>query len=182
MSVPLVPVITAGGLAALANAQGTGLQATIASIAIGEGALSGGLRKGYVPNSTMTALQGPMTTIPIISGSRLDPAGFRVRAILPATSPGIYTINEVGFVLSTGVLFALWSDPNYGLAPKTPLADVELALDILLEQIPTALLAISVVEPDIPDTTAVLAELLRMGTMLTTQAIQTEERLRGRGI
>ncbi|GJD93342.1 phage tail-collar fiber domain-containing protein [Methylobacterium iners] len=159
MSEPLIPVLTNVGLAAIANAQGTGLQAVISEVAIGRGSLVGGVYKGYTPARTATALVGQMVRVPILSGARRDPAGFTVLSLLPAT-PGEYPINEVGFYLSNGTLLALWSDPNFPLAYKTPLASVELGFDLLLEAIPTSALAITVLMPDVPDTAGVLAELL----------------------
>ena len=107
-----------------------------------------------------------MARLPILSGQRRAPAGFTILSVLPASSPGSYPINEVGFYLSTGVLFAVWSDPSYPLAYKTTLADVELGFDLLLEAIPTELLAITVLDPDVPDTAGVLATLLAVTARL----------------
>lgn len=160
MSTPLVPVLTRAGLAAVANAQGTGLLATIDRIAVGRGTLQGGVYKGYVPSDTATALQGEMARLPILSGARRDPSGFSILSLLPASSPGEYPINEVGFFLADGTLFALWSEVANPLAYKSLQADVDLGFDLLLQAIPTSLLALSVLNPDVPDTAGVLAELL----------------------
>ena len=174
MSDALVPVITNAGLAAVANAQGSGLLATIASIGVGTGA-SG---KGYVPSNTATALQGEVLRVPLLSGSRLDPIGFRVEARIPSSStPASYIIQEVGFYLDTGVLFALWSSIAFPLAAKTGLADVDLAFDLLLQQLPVASMAISVLEPDVPDTTGVLAELLAGQARLFVELMKLSTRL-----
>lgn len=174
MSDALVPVITNPGLAAVANAQGSGLLATIASIGVGTG--TGG--KGYAPSNTATALQSEVLRVPLLSGSRLDPAGFRVLARIPSSStPASYIIQEVGFYLDTGVLFALWSSPAFPLAAKTGLADVDLAFDLLLEQLPVASMAISVLEPDVPDTTGVLAEQLATQANLFSQVLLIQQRL-----
>lgn len=159
MSAALEPVLTTVGLGRLANAQGTGLQAVISQIAVGRGTLVGGVYKGYAPAKTATALKGEMIRLPILSGSRLDPAGFTVLSVLPA-SPGEYPINEIGIYLSDGTLLALWSDPVDPLSFKSKLADVEIGFDLLLDAIPTELLAITVLNPDVPDTAGVLAELL----------------------
>lgn len=161
MSAALTPVFTNAGLGAVANAQGTGLQATIAQVGVGRGVLGNdGVYVGYAPARTRTALAGEMARLPILSGSRRDPAGFTLLSLLPASSPGAYPINEVGFYLDDGTLFAVWSDPAYPLAFKTTLADVELGFDLLIDAIPTSLLAITVLNPDIPDTAGVLAYLL----------------------
>ena len=174
MSDALVPVITNAGLAAVANAQGSGLLATIAAIGVGTG--SNG--KGYAPSNQATALQSEVLRVPLLSGSRLDPIGFRVLARIPSSSaPASYIIQEVGFYLDTGVLLALWSSIDFPLAAKTGLADVDLAFDLLLQQLPVASMAISVLEPDVPDTTGVLAELLATQATLFSQVLLIQERL-----
>lgn len=183
MSAPLVPVITRAGLAAVANAQGTGLAAVIDRIAVGRGLRGGtGAYVGYAPSNTATALAGEMARLPILSGARRDPSGFTVLALLPSASPGEYPINEVGFFLSDGTLFALWSDPVYPLAYKTALSDVEMSFDLLLEAVPTSALSIVVQNPDVPDYAGVIAALLAGQATLTTQSIVTNERLIARGI
>ncbi len=180
MSDALVPVITNAGLAAVANAQGSGLLATIAAIGVGRG-LNG--TSGYAPSNQATALQSEVLRVPLLSGSRLDPAGFRVQARIPSSStPASYIIQEVGFYLDTGVLFALWSSTAFPLAAKTGLADVDLAFDLLLEQLPVASMAISVLEPDIPDTTGVLAELLAAQANLFCAAFDINARLLAKNI
>ena len=174
MSDALVPVITNVGLAAIANAKGSGLLATIAAIGVGTGA--GG--KGYAPSNQATALQSEVLRVPLLSGSRLDPAGFRVQARIPSSStPASYIIQEVGFYLDTGVLLALWSSTAFPLAAKTGLADVDLAFDLLLEQLPVESMAISVLEPDVPDTTGVLAELLAGQARIFVELMKLSARL-----
>ncbi len=99
-------------------------------------------------------------------------------ARIPSSStPASYIIQEVGFYLDTGVLFALWSSPAFPLAAKTGLADVDLAFDLLLEQLPVASMAISVLEPDVPDTTGVLAEQLATQANLFSQVLLIQQRL-----
>lgn len=183
MSAPLIPVLTNVGLAAIANAQGTGLQATIDRIAIGRGVANGvGVYQGYTPPRTSTALRGEMARIPLLSGTRRDPSGFSVLGVLPASSPGTYPVNEVGFYLSDGTLLALWSDPGFPLAYKTTLADLELGFDLLLEAIPTSVLAITVLNPDVPDTAGALALLLSCETRSFIKSINAEQRAVARGI
>ena len=182
MSSPLVPVLTSAGLAAVANAQGTGLLATIDRIAVGRGTLQSGVYKGYAPDKAQTALKGEMARLPILSGSRRDPSGFSVLALLPATSPGEYPINEAGFYLANGTLFAVWSDAVYPLAYKTTQADVELGFDLLLDAIPTSALAITVLNPDIPDTAGALALLLSCHVRNFIKSLNAEKRAVARGI
>lgn len=186
MSAALIPVITRAGLAAVRNAQGTGLQATITAIAVGRGTASGSSYVGYAPTGAETALKSEQARVPLLSGSQLggaagsDPIGFRVLGRVPAG--GSYPINEVGFILGDGTLFALWSDPAFPVAFATTLADIDLAFDLFLQQLPTGSLAITVLEPDVPDTTGVLAALLRGVAFNTTELVTTNERLTLRGL
>lgn len=178
MSDALVPVITRRGLAALVNAAANGLMATIDTMAIGFGANSAGQYVGYVPSKDATALANEIVRVPLLSGSRLDPVGFRVLAQVPSsTPPDEFAIREVGFYLASGELFMLWSDPDFPVASKTPLSDVDLAFDLFLEQIPTASLTINVVGPDVPDTAGVLAQLLATDANLFIAALDQERRL-----
>lgn len=183
MSEALIPVITRTGLAAVVKAQGDGLQATIARIAVGQGLNASGKYIGYTPSKDATGLANEILRVPLLSGTRLDPAGFRVLGQIPASSaPESYTIWEVGFFLSTGELLALWSHPSRPLAAKTPLSDIDLAFDLLLEQLPVEALNITVMEPDIPDTTAVLAGLLATDAHLFIETLKLNERLLTAGI
>ncbi len=174
MSDALVPVITNAGLAAVVNAQATGVKATIAQIGVGQGIVTNGVGVGYTPSAQATALQSEVIRVPLLSGTAIPPAGFRMLARVPASSaPASYTIWEVGFYLDTGVLLAVWSTPAFPLAAKTGLADIDIALDLFLEQLPVGSMAIAVQEPDIPDTAGVLATLLTgqadLFTFLVTQ-------------
>lgn len=177
MSAPLIPVITRAGLAAVANAQGTGLQAVIDRISIGRGTLQAGVYKGYAPDNTATALKGEMVRVPILSGARRDPSGFTVLSLVPPSPDAVYPINEVGFHLTDGTLFALWSDAAYPLAYSTTLASVEVGFDLLLDAIPTSALAITVLNPDVPDTAGALAEGLAMMARLFIGQAKLTDRL-----
>ncbi|WP_026190729.1 phage tail-collar fiber domain-containing protein [Methylobacterium sp. WSM2598] len=166
MSDPLVLTLTRPGLAACVRAQGDGLQAVVDRVAVGRGVASGLIYAGYTPSKDATALQNEVIRVPVISGSKLGAPGqarFRVLAEVPKTSsPSEYAIREVGFYLSDGTLLALWSDPTPGfvLASKTALADVAFSMDLVLDQIPTNALTLAVLEPEIPEWAAAIAELL----------------------
>lgn len=188
MSEPLVPVITRAGLNACVDAQGDGLQAHLQYIAVGRGLASigggGTTYASYVPSNTQTALKSQVIQVPLISGAKLDNAGFRVLARVPKTStPAEYPIREVGFYLSDGTLFAVWSDPAVGvLAAKTALADIDLAFELYLQQIPTGSLTLTVEQPDIPDTATVLCELLAVGGNTFAKNLARERRAVARGL
>lgn len=183
MSDALVPVITRAGLAAVIRAQNNGLQAEISHIAIGRGRASGALRVGYVPTKTQTALMAEANRVPLLSGARLDPVGFRVLARVPASMlPTEYVVQEVGVFLSDGTLFAVWSSPSFPLTYRAGLADLDLALDLYLEQVPVEALTLVVQEPDVPETAGVLARLLSISARTFIADIAHERRSAARGV
>ena len=183
MSAALVPVITRQGLAALARAQGDGLQASIARVAVGRGRYLNGQYVGYAPAKDDAALGAEVTRVPILSGSKRPPSGFRVLAVVPAGSaPDEFPIREVGFFLATGELFCLWSDPTLILSYATLLSDVELSFELQLEQIPTSALTLTVTTPDVPDTAGVLARLLSAACRTLSADLRQERRLVARNI
>lgn len=178
MSDALVPVITRRGLAAVVRAQNDGLQAQISAFAVGRGLNAAGKYVGYTPTKDATALQNEVIRVPILSGSRLDPVGFRLLAQVPGSSaPAEYAIWEAGYYLETGELFCLWSSAEYPIATKTTRADYDFAYDLFLEQVPLASLGFTVTSPDIPDTSAILAELLAAGANTFTVMLAMNERL-----
>lgn len=188
MSDDLIPTITRAGLAAVRNAQGTGVLATIDRIAIGRGVPFGASYAGYTPTGSEIALKGERTRVALLQGSQLggvaggDPIGFRVLAVVPPLVSGTYPVNEVGIILTDGTLLAVWSDPALVLAFMTSQASLELALDLFLQQLPVASMAITVQRPDIPDTAGVLAALLCEQTNQFIAALDINERLIATGI
>jgi hypothetical protein len=187
MSDPLVVTLTRAGLAACVRAQGDGLQAVVNKVAVGRGLNSGGSYTGYTPSKDATALQNEVIRVPIISGSKLGAptqARFRVLAEVPKTSaPTEYSVREVGFYLSDNTLLALWSDPTPGfvLASKTALSDIALSFDLVLDQIPTGSLTISVLDPEIPEWAAAIAEQLACQARAWRNDIKIARRLRAAG-
>ena len=182
MSETLIPTITRSGLAAVRNAQGTGLKATIAAIGVGTGLASGASFIGYVPTGAETALKAERARVPLLSGSEIgtlagsDPLGFRVQAIVPALAAGTYPVCEVGIYLDDGTLFAVFSDPALVLTYMTAQVALELAFDLFLSQVPVAAMAITVQRPDIPDTTGILAKLLATSADLFIGQLKDEWR------
>lgn len=175
----LVPVITNAGLAACLRAQGDGVTLQVAQVAVGRGIASGSSWAGYAPARTQTALVREDARVPILSGSILDGSGFRTLCRFDPTTDGSeIPVREVGWYLSTGELLCVWSEvAPYPLTYRTPRASVDLAFDLYLAQIPLSVLTLSVAEPDVPDTTGVLAELLSC-TSRTLIADLAAERLR----
>lgn len=185
MSDDLLPTLTRAGLAAVRNAQGTGVLATISQIAVGRGLASGQSFVGYTPTGAETALKDERARVPLLQGAQLggvagsDPIGFRVLAVVPPLANGTapYPVNEVGIFLDTGDMLCVWSDPALVLAFQTAQASLELAFDLFLSQLPTASLAITVQRPDIPDTSGVLAELVRAEARRSLDIKSTFDRL-----
>ncbi|SON55821.1 hypothetical protein HDIA_2280 [Hartmannibacter diazotrophicus] len=173
--------ITTAGLAAVIAAQGDGLQATIIEIAVGKGEPAGADFVGYEPVETATALVSEAARVPLISGQVLAGKGFRVQAQVPATED-VYTIREIGAFLSDGTLLALWSDPTQLVAATSPLADINFAVDLNLAALPLDALAITVLEPDVPDLTPILAELLAAQAANHLNHIELDQRCRAAGI
>ncbi|ACL55619.1 phage tail protein [Methylobacterium nodulans] len=188
MSDPLVITLTRPGLAACVRAQGDGLQAVVDRVAVGRGLNTAGTYGGYTPSKDATSLQNEVIRVPLISGSKLGAPGearFRVLAEVPKTSsPAEYAIREVGFFLTDGTLLALWSDPTPGfvLASKTALSDVALSLDLVLDQIPTGSLTLTVLDPEIPEWAATIAELLATAARTFSADLAQEQRMCAHGI
>jgi hypothetical protein len=158
----IVPVLTNVGIAALIRAQCDGLQGALSHMAIGRGVPNGsGGWKGYSPDRTMTALRNEDARVPLFSGTPIE-AGFRVLARFPETPAGVeLPVREVAFVLSTGEPLAIWSaDELVPLTYRTERAGVDLAFELHLAQIPLSLLSLTVLNPDIPDTTGILARMI----------------------
>lgn len=157
----LYPIITDAGLAACFRAKGDGVQLELAAMAVGRGVADGGGWKGYTPTRAQTALRKEDVRVPLLSGSKLDGMGFRVLARVPRTTDGSeMPVMEAGWFLNTGELLCVWSEAtSVPLTSRTPRAEVDLAHELYLAQLPLSVLNIRVEQPDIPDTAGVLAEL-----------------------
>lgn len=184
MSESLVCTFTDVGLRALVNAQNNGLKAEIVALAVGRGATLGATFGGYTPVRASTGLKNETARVPILSGTALgSDAGFRLLAVVPASSlPAEYWIQEVAAILADGTVLAIWSDPLHPLTGKTARSDTDLAYDLFIDEIPAGLLNITVIDPDIPDTTAVLAGLLSCTCRSFIADLAQEQRAVARGV
>lgn len=184
----IVPVLTQAGLAKCVAAAGNGLKVTIAAIAVGRGSPSPGAPSGYIgyaPSNTQSALVGPMAVVPIAQSFVITgtPPGFQVEALLEASGSGpSYPINELGFLLDDGTLFAVWSSAAGPVAYATPSADVELALDLYLDALPATALNVTVINASFPSDLGPLATCLRAVAVAMTLELQTRERLGRRNL
>ena len=101
-SIPLQPTITAAGLAAVFNAQSTGVEFEISHIAFGTGQ--------YVPDGSETALQTEKVRVPIAGGGRISPTQIQIYAIAMAAAGDPFFVGEVGFFGDDGAtLLAVYS-------------------------------------------------------------------------
>lgn len=101
-STPLQPTITSAGLAAIYNAQNTGVEFAISHIAFGTGQ--------YVPDGSETALHTEKLRVPIAGGGRISPTQIQVYAIAMATLGNPFFVGEVGFFGDNGAtLLAVYS-------------------------------------------------------------------------
>lgn len=180
----IVPTIVNAGLAACLRAQGDGVEARLSHVAVGRGIADGGSWKGYVPARTQVGLMREDVRVPILSGTKVDGFGFRVLARIPRTTDGAeLPIREVGWVLETGEMLCIWSEVSpTPLAYRTPRAEVDLAHDLYLAQVPLSVLNITVQQPDIPDTTAVLAGLISCTIRTLMADLTLERRAAARGV
>ena len=180
----LTPTIVNAGLAACLRAQGDGIELKIAAVAVGRGIADGTTWKGYAPTRAQTALVREDVRVSILSGSKVPDLGFRVLARIPRTTDGSeLPIREVGWFLETGELLCVWSEVSPApLAYRTPRAEVDLAHDLYLAQVPLSALNIAVQQPDIPDPMGALFGLFSIECCSFIAALEAERRTVARKI
>lgn len=125
MSNALIPVITTRGLAAVFNAQNTGLAAEITHIALGD--------NGRTPSKNEVGLVSEKMRIPIADGERIDDHQIHLTGL--ADGDKEFWVREIGFILSDGTMLAVWSDTN-PLAYKSAEVPLLLAFDLVLAALP----------------------------------------------
>nr|WP_312623662.1 phage tail protein [Pseudomonas juntendi] len=126
MSTALKPLITKAGLAAIWNATSTGLQAEIAYIGLGD--------QGFTPTVDQTTLRGLVAQYPVAGGEKLSSSLIHLTAL--ADDGKAFWVRSVGFYLSDGTLFAVWSSTGDPLTFKPAAGDLLLAYDLSLEALP----------------------------------------------
>ncbi len=128
----LIPLITEQGLQAVFNATGSGLNATISHVALGD-------RSYSVPvnshgHASQTALQHECQRVAIADGRRADHQQINVSFV--ADGPTEYWVRELGFYLDDGTLFAIWSQPAQALAYKSQTVPLIVGLELVLSALP----------------------------------------------
>jgi hypothetical protein len=122
----LQPVITKAGLSAVWRKDKTGLAAQITHVVIGTA--------GYTPANTQTALRNQVAVYPISDGETLSSTLLHGTAV--ADGPQAIWVREIGYLLSDGTLFAVWSHATDVLAYKPAGNKLLLAYDLSLTALP----------------------------------------------
>ena len=160
MSIPLQPVITKAGLAAIWRADKTGLAAEITHIVLGT--------SGYTPSADQKSLIAQTAKYPISGGERLGNTQIHLTAV--ADGDRAFWVREIGFLLSDGTLLAVWSHSTEALAYKPAGTDLLLAYDLSLAALPAnsvtivsgaAGLNLTLAAPLAAQASALIAEQLR---------------------
>lgn len=138
----ITPTITDVGLAAIFEESNRGIEGYITHIALGDG---GGA--GYTPDAGADTLRHERVRVPVGGGERSGPFTITVQALLD-DSPAFW-VREVGFVLSDGTLFALWSDPTKPLLYKTAEGEVVFAFTLTLSGVPENSVNVALSGPDV---------------------------------
>ena len=152
MSTILRPTITTAGLQAVFTANHNGLEARIASVALGEAA--------YAPDAGRTTLDAEKNRLAIASGSLASPTQIHMSVI--DDSDHTFWVREVGFYLEDGTLFAVYSEPDKALAYKSPEVDLLLAFDLALTGVPPD--SVTVIDQGVELNLLIAPELARMAT------------------
>ena len=91
---------------------------------------------GYTPTRTQTALYAERDRSQVVSVADAGPGQIHITAEFKSTTE--YPVREVGFYLSDGTLFAVWSHPQNTLFYQTPLSTVIQGFDLLLSAVPVS--------------------------------------------
>ncbi|KZN45695.1 phage tail protein [Pseudoalteromonas luteoviolacea] len=128
------PIITQAGLNAAVDAQGKGLSVQLSHIAIGE--------LGYTPERSQTNLKNEVNRVEVSEGINYQNGQFRISGKFTTEQSNV-AVREVGFYLSDGTLFAVWSHPRNVLFYLTPMSTVIQGFDLLLSAAPADAISVS---------------------------------------
>ncbi len=156
MSEKLIAVTTQHGKQKAFNAELGGVKIKITHIAVGDGA--------YTPNENQTTLQNEKDRIPILS-SKIDPENFLINFGAIIDNDKSYWVNEIGFYLDDGTLFAVWSHPTIRLGEKTKIN--KFLFGYSLQLVDVGLDKIEVVDMGVDLTLNYSTEFLSMGLSIT---------------
>lgn len=126
MSTPLQPVVLESGLAAIWQATNDGVNAKITHVALGDA--------GYVPLQSQTGMVNERARFAVADGTRVSPTHIHLTTVADGNVE--FWVREIGFVLSDGTVFAVWSHPTIAIAYKAVGVDLLLAYDLELSAVP----------------------------------------------
>lgn len=118
-------IITQKGIDSAVSADKNGISAEITHIGVSE--------TGFTPSRSTQSIPNEIFRHEITSGGKKGPGQLHISCIL---EDGEYSAKTIGFYLSDGTLFAVWSHPSNVLFHKTHGARVIQAFDLVLESIP----------------------------------------------
>ncbi|KAF7770049.1 hypothetical protein PCIT_a2998 [Pseudoalteromonas citrea] len=120
------PTITQAGLNAAVAAKTSDVNIHISHIAVGT--------QGYEPTRNQVTLKSEVNRTVVTGGKNLGNGQLHLTGKF--TSDSEYAVKEVGFYLSDGTLFAVWSDPTNVLFYQTPMAHIVQGFDLVLSAVP----------------------------------------------
>ncbi|PAJ72049.1 hypothetical protein CJF42_23375 [Pseudoalteromonas sp. NBT06-2] len=128
------PLITQAGLNAAVNATQGGFKIEISHIAVGD--------KGYLPNRNQTVLQNEKDRVMVSGGKHAGPGQWHLTGVFEKEDN--FAVREVGFYLTDGTLFAVWSHPVNTLFYQTPIAKVIQGFDLILSGVPVDAISVDI--------------------------------------
>nr|WP_238937506.1 phage tail protein [Pseudoalteromonas sp. S16_S37] len=151
VSTILRPTITTAGLEAVFNSDKNGFQAKINKIGLGTG--------NYTPDQSRSALQAEVHRISVASGE--DKGNAQIHMSVIDDTDHNFWVNEVGFYLEDGTLFAVYSNPDKPIAYKSAEVDLLLAFDLVLTGVPAD--SITVIDQGVNLNILIAPELAKLG-------------------
>lgn len=133
----LTPTFTAVGNAAIAAANGLGIQVQIAEVGIGTGA--------YDPTGDETALQAEISRAAVVAGGPAGERAVNVRAAVPNVASGV-SVAEIGFFDPNGVLIAVWSRSTGPLFIGDGELDLLLDLTLSWDHAPDGIITVQITD------------------------------------
>lgn len=128
--------LTQKGLDMAANANGPQIEIGAIGIGIGFG------DRGYTPHRTMTALQKEKLRVAISGAVNRGNGHWQITG--ETNDNAEYPVREVGFYLTDGTLFAIWSHPTNVWFYQTLMNNPIQAFDLILSDVPPERVTVNV--------------------------------------
>lgn len=154
-------IVTAAGLAALADAIERGTTVTLSEIRLADGK--------YTPSAGQTAMQGNLlaTLTDILVGNVGDNI---IHLEKTDTSTDSYRAYELGVFTSGGILFGIASNASETIIEKASAANAVLAIDFILASDVSQAITVSGVTYHLPPATTEIQGIVELATDTETQA------------